>query len=99
MLHFKGQVVLSSGGPRGEGRLAGRNPLLKPNPCFKNEESKLCKCSTCCYFKTAVTEFAPHHTEAKSAGWCSGKRHVISAGMGGSRGDAPSPPAIFKHVF
>ena len=66
--------------------------------------SKLCKCSTCCYFKTAVTEFAPHHTEAKSAGWCSGKRHCYQCGQGrgGSRGRCGGcipPPAIFKHVF
>ena len=43
---------------------------------------KLCKCSTCCYFKTAATtEFAAHHAKAKSAGWCSDKRHCYSGGM------------------
>ena len=36
---------------------------------IKSEVSKLCKCNTCCYFKTAVIEFALHHTEAKTAGW------------------------------
>ena len=58
------------------------------------------------YFKTAVTEFAPHHTDAKSAGWCSGKRHCFWCGAGADsgrgdvgRGDCISPPAIFKHVF
>ena len=64
--------------------------------------SKLCKCITCCYFKTAVTEFAAHHAEAKSAGWCSGKKHCYPCGQGGFRrdvGDASSLPAIFKHVF
>ena len=36
-----------------------------------------------------MTEFALHHTKAKSAGWQIGKRQVIviGAGRGGSRGD------------
>ena len=60
---------------------------------FKVKCSKLCKCSTgtCCYFKTAVTEFASHHTEAKAAGLVVVRDIVISAGKGGSResvGDA-----------
>ena len=44
--------------------------------------SKLCKCSTCCYFITAEAEFASHPTEAKSAGWRSGKRHCYWCGHG-----------------
>ena len=67
--------------------------------------SKLCKFSMCSYFKTAVTEFASHHTEAKPAGWSSGKRHCYRCGqrriqgLGGCVGDASPPPAIFKHAF
>ena len=65
--------------------------------------SKLCKCSTCCYLKTAETEFASHHTEVKSADWCSGKRHRYSCGQGqiqeGCGRCIPPPPAIFKHGF
>ena len=56
----------------------------------------------CCYFKTALTEFAPHHTESKSGRWCSSKRHCYRCGQGriqgGMWGCIP-PPAIFKHVF
>ena len=62
----------------------------------------LCKCSACCYCKTAVTKFAPHHTEDKSAGWCSGKRHCYQCRQRRIQGGCVgciSPPAIFKHVF
>ena len=66
------------------GGLVGQTPpLFKPNFCFK------VKCPNCasavrgCYFKTAVTDFAAYHAEAKSAGWCSGKRHYYPGGMWG----------------
>ena len=82
-----------SGAPGG---MRGRAPpLLKPNFCFKSEVSKLCKCSTCCYFNTAASKFVPHHTEVKSAGWYSGKRHCYQYGQGRMY----PPPAIFNHVF
>ena len=64
--------------------------------------STLCKCSTCCYFKTAVTKFALHHTEAKLAGWCNGETHCYQCGQSGFKGRCEkciSPPAIFEHVF
>ena len=81
----------------------GRPPHFETDPLFQNEVSKLCKNSTCCYFKTAVTKFAPHHTEVKSAGWCSGKRHCYQCGQGrmqeGGCEGCISPPAILKHVF
>ena len=78
--------VYTSGVPR-EGVWVVELPLLKPNSCFYSEVSQLCKCSTCCYFKTAVTEFAPHHTDVKSAGWCSGKRHCFRCGQGQIQGE------------
>ena len=49
-----------------------------------------------------MTEFAPHHIEAKPAGWCMVRDIVIDGGRGGSRGnvgDAYPPPAIVTHVF
>ena len=58
--------------------------------------------TTCYYFKTALTEFAPRHTEPKPAGWRSGKAHCYQCGQGRIQGgvaDASSPLAIFKHVF
>ena len=50
----------------------------------------------------AVTEFDSHHTEAKSAGWRSGKRHCYRCGQGRIQGGmwkCIPPQAIFKHVF
>ena len=83
------------------GGVRGSNPfppLLKPNPCFYSEVSKLCKCSTCCYFKTAVTKFASY-IEAKPDGWSSGKRHCYQCRQGRIQERMHSPPAILKHVF
>ena len=56
------------------------------------------------YFKPAVTEFAPHHTEAKSAGCCSGKSHCYQCGQGRIQGGiwemySSHLPTTFKHVF
>ena len=55
----------------------------------------------CCYFKTAATEFNPHDTEAKPAGWCMVKDTVIGAGGGGSKGYAGdvSPHQPFSNMF
>ena len=57
----------------------------------------------CCYFKTAVTEFASHHAEAKSAGWCSlvVRNFVIHAGRGRSRRDGGMHPPHqpFSNMF
>ena len=54
-------------------------------PPFENEVSKLCKCSTgtCCYFKTAVTEFASHPNQLVGVVV---RDIVISAGRDRSRG-------------
>ena len=48
-------------------RSPGRSLLfLKPIPRFYSEVSTVQTVqSTCCYFKTALTEIASHHTEAK----------------------------------
>ena len=43
---------------------------------------KLYKCNTSGNCKTAVTKFASHHTEAKPAGWSSGKRHCYQCRQG-----------------
>ena len=48
-----------------------------------------------------MTEFASHHTEAKSAGWCSVKTHCYPCGQRQVQercGGCIPPPAIFKHV-
>ena len=67
------QSAIISGAPRGVWGVDP--PFWNRTLVFQVKCPTLCKCSTCCYCKTAVTEFAPHHTEDKSAGWCSGKRH------------------------
>ena len=49
-----------------------------------------------------MTKFATYHATAKSADWCSDKRHYYPCGQGWIQegcGEASSPPAIFKHVF
>ena len=49
-----------------------------------------------------MTEFALHHTEVKTAGWCSGKTHWYQCRQWQIQGmwKMHSPPrAIFKHVF
>ena len=50
-------------------------------------------------FKTALTEFNPHYTEAKSAVGVVVRDIVIIASRGGSRGDVLPLPAIFKNAF
>ena len=80
-----------NGAPRGGG-VMDRTPI----PPFETqlEVPKLCKCSTCCYFNTAVTEFAPHHTEAKTAGWRVVRDIVISAGRGNVVDASPHRPVL-----
>ena len=39
------------------------------------------RCSNCASAVRAVTEFVPHYTEAKPAGWCSGKKHCYQCGI------------------
>ena len=85
-------ISMFRGAPRGG---------VDPPFCFYSEVSKLCKCSTCCYFQTALTEFAPHHTVLKPNRLVGVvvRDSVISASMGGSRGDAPPPHQPFSNMF
>ena len=45
-----------------------------------------------------LTEFAPHHTKAKSAGWCSGKRHCYQYGHGQIQGEC-TPRQPFSNML
>ena len=45
-----------------------------------------------------MTEFASYHTEAKPAGWSSGKRHCYQCGQGQIQGGV-GDGAILKPVF
>ena len=57
----------------------------------------------CCYFQTAVTQFAPHHTEPNRLVDVVVRHIVISAvvGRGESRGvwGMHPPPTILKRVL
>ena len=83
---------------QGEGS-GGRNPPFETEPSLLKWSVHTVKCSTSCHFKTAVTEFVPHHAEAKQAGWYSGKQHCYRCRQGRIAWEMHSPTSYFQTCF
>ena len=92
-------AVQGSGAPKSGGLGGGNPPFRNQTLVFKVKCPNCASCSTCCYFKTALTEFAPHHAEAKSASWCSGKRHCFQCEHGQIQGEMHPSHQPFSNMF
>ena len=83
-----------------QGGFGGLKPLsFQTKLAFLSEVSKLCKCSMCCYFNTAVTKFADIMLKPNQLVGVVVRDIIIHAGRSETWRDASSPLAIFKHDF
>ena len=87
-----GILLVSTRQWRTRGSGGSTPPPFQTEPLFLKWSVQTVQVQCMLLFQNSVTEFAPHHTEAKSAGWHSDKRHCYQWKLGQIQGDVVDVP-------